>query len=726
MDSYTKRIIRELKSALSFSIINDNPKNSLAKLLSYKNETEESGNNTLRIQKGSTIPVSILELEDVTYSSLNGRFVIIADLDDDLQVWDTKIANRSIKNTSWYQELGPPPNKGLFVVDTSFSTVKWLDRTSEKEYMTFNVGANNMVGISPITDIHFLDYKLYISGGDNSTTGYIYIIDFIRDISIMHNNTGNDKYKGNIKERNDASGYLHFTGANDIPNLQVFEMCVKRDDQGNEKDQWERPIHWWGCTQSTGYSLYNGNNKVVYDWADLSNQTFNPIDWGADNRLVYKYDAGGGNQTYTIGAQAHTMVTDGNYNGAVVRSNLVGHTAAVTGRILMRSIPQRLPSTGGPAMIIGSNEGLRFLYFTGIGYGSGIGTYVVTDSFYTSFYKGEHNINQYSEAGVEGRIANFPCNDINNRCSNTTGPMSNYTNGDFNSIGPYNACLTWGAVGPPAKITASPVVTSIPSGKSFYISFMVKFNSASDSSTNSIIMLKETSWGNGDNWVHLQISSDGTFYKCPYLYFDDTGTPNYEGAYGLYTGTPSNFLNLNDNEWHHVVMCMNRTNNTYYCYADGEIWENGNLTGNNNGEIIINDDIDLFASYDNANPLKNASISNLIAGYCPANILPTNEEVRFEYNRMKAGLAKTPYLLESNVIDDIKVDKRGEYAIVCAGGYAHIIDLRIGLITEKIAAPNLNNADIRSVPGSDNPYYVLVTDNAIIQKNYKIDTTQRS
>jgi hypothetical protein len=197
--------------------------------------------------------------------------LIIVDLDDPDTIWDLDAFYQQAQNTSWWAELGAPPVHGAMWINAAQTSLKWWNRETGVEYMSFTVGASNM-GTGQPSSLRFLDGLLYYTGDGAGGYGILWV-DFIRDLG-SQTGTGNQNiYNGNISERNDGNGWTARQSSVVLAEGTTTDVDAIRDRFGRV-DEFGRPVHWWAVACDDGaagrVSVYNARDDAIYDSSSTS------------------------------------------------------------------------------------------------------------------------------------------------------------------------------------------------------------------------------------------------------------------------------------------------------------------------------------------------------------------------------------------------------------------------------------------------------------------------
>ena len=188
--------------------------------------------------------------------------IIYVDLTDQSQMWDLARFDAESKGTSWYDRGADTtsvfPRHSLIYITAGQDSVVIYDLDRSKEWMVFIVASNNIAHGSSWNDIVFLDGVLF--GGGNAG---LFRIDFIADAGFQYHDSGQNKYKGNIFQRNDTSG-LGARGSLAIVNNTVNAISVIRDPEG-AVDAIGRPKQIFVAGTDGGLSASDPGANFIWD-----------------------------------------------------------------------------------------------------------------------------------------------------------------------------------------------------------------------------------------------------------------------------------------------------------------------------------------------------------------------------------------------------------------------------------------------------------------------------
>lgn len=728
MKPIIKKMAREIRAAFPFALVNTNPKSDLSKVLSYST-VEEAKNAGFDAYVSNTnissLSSPIQSWPNIVSTEYNSRYISIVDLNNHKCVWDWPAARNQMKTTSWYNELGPPPTHGIFVVDNAGTSIHWLDRENPtlQKYMTFECSLNNMIALNPINSIYFLDFKLYVVGVGQSSDRHVFVVDFLQDERISYNNTGVEIYDGDINQRNTGSGNKNLTKtvgnysapANNLPAGTINIKYIKAIRVYNtDTDYLGRPKHSWLVTgQNNVMAVYNVQIEKISYASDLyaaGIQTSRTCDIDYSGRILYTYRNNGNTQTFGIGRNINTITTDSSFNNSSIRVYNYDFQNEPSGAFVdnvsfINSPLSRIYKYGG-SVLFGTDQALSIINwgtFTSNAYDLPISYITTTSSFITPYMKGSHQTSGDgvgSEIGVGAQRGSWPLNDSNDRSLRGWNLTDTSTAGSvtFNNDGPFGfKCATFNG----SNSLDATINDDFYSAQGFTISMMIKTTNATNI-PSIFTIAANMSTSQVSNRIFVGLNSSGYAY---YQFWDNSGN--------TVTSNPSRGY-VADGAWHHIVLVFNRSLGLATLYVDGiisDIISAANITDQfifNGGKARIGGDTDNNSANFFYGDIAMVSSSIMEWEY---------EEVLFEYERMKASLGNTPYLLAADDIDSIKVDRESDRAIITAGNSAHIMNTRNGLITDRIAISSgtLLDADIINIEGSDNPHYVLAGDTSIEQ-----------
>jgi len=714
MKPIMKKIAREIRAALPFALINTKTKSDLGKILSYDTveEAKAAGfDASISNTNVSSLSSPIKTWPNLVSSDYDSRYISIVDLDNHKCVWDWQVARNEMKTTSWYNELGPPPTHGIFVVNNAGTSIRWLDRESPtlQTYMTFECSLNNMVALNPISSIYFLDFKLYVVGTGQASDKHVFIIDFLRDERITFTNSGMEIYSGNVTQRNIGNSNTLISDTNPLPAVTTNIRDIKaiRIYDGAGADYLGRPKHSWLVTGETNIlAAYNAQRGELFESNDMITSGTAPgrtCDLDYNGRTLYTYRTGG-SQTFIIGRNINTITNNSSFNALSIRTwNYDFKTNPPSGFLdnvaFINSPLSRIYKYGG-SVLLGTDQGLSTINWEALSPNAyqPISYITTTSSFITPYVKGAWRPDVNADYGLGNQMGAWPLNDLNDR-SILGWNLTNTGSVTFNNDGPFGfKCATFNGSNHLEATTPKEIAAT----DGFTISLMVKTTNTSNSPIVVTVAANTTTQQN-TNRIQIGINSSGYVY---FYIYDHSGNNIFSGG----TSGP-----VDDGRWHHIALTLHRTTGIATLYTDTKLQAAANASSitsqfaiSGGGQIRIGAHTD-----DNTPNWFNGDIAMVSFSSVPWEL----EEVCFEYERMQSALTSTHYLLAADDIDSIKVDRESDRAIITAGNSAHIMNTKNGLITDRraISSGTLLDADIINVEGSDNPHYVLAGDTSIEQ-----------
>ena len=218
-----------------------------------------------------------------TAADENAQKVIIVDLDDPGTIWDYAQFMQQIQGTSWFAELGAPPMHGLMFITEAQDKLVWWNRETGAAYMTFTAASGNMIGAGTIADAAWSDSKILVAQSDG-----VYVVDLLVDGLTYYGTTGIQTYKGDVTDRNSASGFTTMATSPAIVNNATNAIAAVRDP--SLTDEFNRPKHWWTVGTDGGGSVYNPVDDAIYDSSTTND--FEQINLTATGVLSYPRDNG--------------------------------------------------------------------------------------------------------------------------------------------------------------------------------------------------------------------------------------------------------------------------------------------------------------------------------------------------------------------------------------------------------------------------------------------------
>ena len=727
MSSIINKIARELKGALPFAIVNNNPKNSLARKISYKNisEAQSDGHTSIITDNSIVYSKKTFRIPSVVSTTLNAAKVVIYDLDNPNHVWDWNQAKKLIKNTSWYQELGPPPIHGFFISSNDRTRIHWVDRDSPTLdiYMTFNTDTSGTGVFDGLAgnpyDFAVLDFKLYVCG-----EGGLPIVDFIQDDATSVNSSRTFKAcAGGLVNRNSAGNVTQWGTGPLLTSQGLRAIAVTRDTINNRKDNHGRPLHYYAV------------NTTITGVTPGPAQVFLPQDLSQLDGRAISYMGGRQNSTITASNTWDIHFSQAGKNGNFLY--LSAELGNPSGRV--HATEERLSTIAGNDFFdniqqhAGTNEhdppSRSYHQAPGItGDLRTLSTYNPPDADYllagwstglvlsrgVNLRSGATEIDNAETIEKSTIIINstyasplmvgqrYACYPLHN--GNDIGGGGRHLSTAVGAGPTFSS--TGGPLGPKASFDGTTGLNITPvafEGSRLGVSCYVRFNSFTGYMPIIGLWTDQT---NDRSW-NLYTSEAGGYLGFGLTMW--TGSINTD----LSTG---NIFPLDTNKWYHVAFSW-KAGAFERLFVDGVLIDNSwsvAYTGGlqNNPGVGVN--IGAGSNGTSYIYFLNGDIANVMLS---ENYL-TNEQVRLECKRMKQGLnSSVSQVLASDSVTSIRSDENSGYSVVCAGNTAHIIDSQTGIIYDKkaISSGTLNYADITSVNYSERPQYVLVGSESVEQ-----------
>ena len=595
-------------------------------------------------------------------ASQNVKKVILVDLTDPATMWDVEEFLSRAKWTSWYKGssgVGAPPMRGAMWIDNAGTSLVWWNLDTDALYISFSAATNKMLKGTSISDLAFLDGKIY-AGGTHGIT----IIDFLSDGGSVHQTGGINTNFSDIVNRNTAVTATVITTGQAIINDTINGVAAVRDP--TMVDNFNRPKHWWAVATNSGPSVHSPVNHAVYD-----HNTTDPdkdVSISPSGILWDDYDHSSDGDTLGAGRSIYGISADfGNQVGIRFKYLGPGWTdPAGTGKVAAFDSP--IGSLGG--VVVACNQGIGFLHWYGTGsasYGPEASCYFATSTYNTPLMKGT-------------RVGAYPLHDLND----VSGHGNNLTN---------NGTATQ-ATGPLGANTA------------------YEFNG----SDQSLSCADDSTMGDGTQtqltvsaWVYPDALS-GEDSICSRWHSSNTGrrqfnlTTNagdlgFQVSSGSYSGWG---MKLATGKWQHVVGVYDASTSRIWVYLDGVKGQTpytsySGVVTDSPGPLVIGGEEDRY-NFDG----KISQVSVQFAAW-------TDDEVNLEYQRMVRALAGVDHTLANNSVTSIRVDHNsGLAAVTTAANQTEIWDVMTGM-RESIDATTtvtIADADVALKSGADDPEYI--------------------
>jgi len=703
MQSLIRKLARELRGSLPFAVVNPNPKNLLGKLLSYK--TVQDANNdgfTKTFSDTSFVgPEQSIKKGKSIVSNKGSKKSIIVDLDNPKYIWDFDAFNRYIQRTSWYSELGQPPKRGLFILDTSQSSIQWLNRDTDdlEVYMNIEGGANNILKLSSgssITDFEFLDGKIFIS--INNSDGVI-VIDLLNDETSSYATTGFYKANSNISNRNSGTNTntLYVSTTNIVNDTVNCISCLRSSTI--QEDFFGRPHHYWVAGTAGGLSVFvpnmNGVGSIYdstitdsIDFVELGNDgTFLVQCFSSSKEVWFHYPS-----VDSIKSDSFTDNLNAAYDGT--DSNKMPLTPGADSKSVGIYYDDDLVA------LYGTDEGLISHHIRNpiVASGSNFSNAkILTTSTYSTPY-------------MLGKLmGSYILNNGNDTSGNNRNLVqaSGYNLPDFTSTG--------GPLGPVATFDSSnsEMLEYVQSGagelintgynRKFSISMYLNPSFPIDiQSYNLFTIWNDTP--NSDRSIKTYFQRTDSSGGVSIGFQIDNG--------GLVDVSVLHLpLSTYENKWNHICFIYDDYNNRMEIWINGVLCASGSSAGSVNTSAATADlKFGVRCSDGTSNvDFYNGKLANLLITYEAM----TEQEIKKEYRRMIDGLNGN-ILLSSNTVDNIKVDTDSGVGIITTGTTVHIMNMKTRLIQEtKTLSSAANHVDMVSTNKGNSPHYVISGDNYI-------------
>ena len=663
----------------TITALNNAATNELVTVGTITTELDGEANLTFdgsRLAVGGDIVVSGANITAKTTE--DAKKVMLVDLTDPSTMWDVQKFLAHTRHTSWRTELGVPPMHGAIWLDEAAAKIVWWDIDTDTEYMQFNSGGidstdANMIYLGAVTDINFLDGVLYLC----TNGGGVWIVDFMKDDCVGHFASGQRIYNGNINQRDGGLGNVE-TYTNQLPSNDVRAIVAVRDP--NVIDIYGRKLHWWAAAtglNGASVAVKNPINDAIYD---IDGGVTTGLSVSSDGWLWVLRDYTSPNYLYRL-----WKIFDVNVDGFAYTVDLEngGIGGVFDGRSGMASALATPSSSiayeGGSALadtllIMGEDEGLTFRHLDHSDY-TNSGVIFVNSTYQSPYTKGL-------------RTGTWPLHDI----SDVSGYTHDLTNNGVVTFtaGVFGNAATFDGTAKTLKRTADTSTNIFPSGVAdATISCYFKGDSTLSNVDQSLI-----SWYHstpGTPYISLAINPSNALR---FVYQDDSG-----GASNKDLNQTAGAV-INDDRWHHVVGRISGTEMSIW--LDGE--RGGVLTITTGGTFTLNE----FTIGGEGVFGATAYFKGQIDMVSAQEAAWTDNEISFEYNRMKRSLGGAVHTLGAADVDNISIDPNTGLLAVCVNNQVEIWDSKMGL-RESIDAVNtavLNDADLRLELGADNPLYI--------------------
>jgi len=633
---------------------------------------------------GSTFGLLSVNSSGAALASQNAHKIILVDLTDPSTMWDIETFLARVRHTSWYEELGAPPMRGAIWITEAQTSMVWWNLDTDSQYIKFDLDGSsntdsNMLYFSssnPPDSLAFLDGKIFYAVANS---GGAWIIDFLRDESIGWFASGQRRYSGNIKERNDGNGNIA-TKSTALRSNNVHGIVAVRDPL--TVDEFDRPKHWWAIATDDGTGgyagdVYNPINDAIYyssmgdDLDAIAMSQSGKMWWMRDSSpdSVYGYDI------YTVSASA---VAAPNYlQQAVWNGGSIGNSgSAVIADLAAFDAPN-----GFDGLAVATNAGLDLGFITSkttTNQNTESAHIFITSTYQTPYMKGT-------------RVAAYPLNDANDR----SGKGHNLTNNNtvtFASGGPTGSYANFVA----ASSQSLTLADDADFGGMSELTLSCWFKRDIDSGAAMILMGKYDTASSGDRSFLLQIdSADKINFQCV------TGS----GSVGASAANPPTEIDT----WYHVAAIYDGAN--LKVYLDGVVIGSASQTGT----VVDTTEPFCIGSHTSGSPNANW-FDGQIAGVFVGSTAMTEAEVKLEHQRGVRVLGGATAKLANSDVKSVRVDQNsGLAAITTAANQTEIWDVTTGLreSIDGTTTATINDADLALKSGADDPEYITGRSGAI-------------
>ena len=640
-----------------------------------------------------------LSASGAALASQNAHKIILVDLTDPATMWGVEAFLARVRHTSWYEELGAPPMRGAIWITEAQTSMVWWNLDTDTQYIKFDTGGSsnadsNMLYFSssnPPDSLVFLDGKIFY-GVANS--GGVWIIDFLRDDSTGWFASGQRRYSGTIKERNDGNGNVP-TKSTAIVSNDVKGVAAVRDPLSF--DEFDRPVHWWAIGTADRTDVYNPINDAIYQTDNNADSTdvFN-----ASSQYIFEKQVWTGSYQCAVVIDPTRSYADNQRVNMWAACGVDHHRGDRGSWSSSATINDGAINADGTRVATATDEGLQISLPV---YGAnpndntiGSGKYWVTSTYNTPLIRGE-------------ALGTYPLNDVNDRSGNSH-TLTNNNSTTFSS-GPFGNAATFNGTNQYLhRASDSGFNITGTAGDTFTVSFYYKSTSATNPSSSTYLMAIERAAG----------------AESLEFYFTTAGKVVMYANDGAGTGTITSDANTFDGEWHHVVGAIafgdrsgpwkGGTHGAYGwmrmwvdgVYAGGVNWGNTNAFGTDALYVGTNEDATVFF----AGQIAQLSICK---GSSFQGVWSEND-INLEYQRMMRGLGGATHTIANNNVKSVRIDQNsGLAAITTAANQTEIWDITTGLreSIDGTTTATVNDADVALKSGADDPEYITGRSGAI-------------
>jgi len=647
----------------------------VANIAGTANEVDiTNGDGTITVGLSTSYsPAAVLQravatgLDITAETGQNASKIILVDLTDPATMWDVEMFLAATRFTSWRVELGAPPMRGAMFINNATTELKWWNLDTDAVYATFESESNDM--FIDGYDLFFLDGALYVP-----TAAGLIIIDFLRDEASLIDASNWNRYVGDIGDRNAAKGYVSSRTNPNLHTSATKSSVAYR--HGTKVDEFGRPLQWWLAGTDGGPNVYNPVADAIYTSQDAQDVDSAAIATNGDMWMTQDFHSGDGHQlvmyriedfyqnsTLQVGyfAQPTDAVTNGSQSISFFSS---GWNPADGG---LGAYEHGV--AGGSLGIMGTDQGLLFEYFNIYSEENAAnnmegGAILVTNTYQTPYMKGL-------------RVGAWPLDDVNDRSGNGA-TLTNDNSVTFTS-GPFGNAATF--VGSSSQKLYREGDSDLGVDNTHTISFYMK-TSTDHAADGGLVYLYD---GANNNTIRVSLTVDETIQALCRA----SGSDQY------------NFIasgkDVVDGLWHHICVVANNT--IQKTYIDG---------------IVCGSESGSFTSPTGIDDLYVGAIlvSNFYTGQM-AQLSITNSawsenEVKFEYQRMLRGLGGAGYTIGAIDVDSVRTDPQTGLTAVSVNNQVEIWnDLAMRESINATTTATLNDADVRLPEGADEPLIAM-------------------
>ena len=311
-------------------------------------------------------------------------------LDNAESVWDLSAALQQARHASWWASLGAPPTHGALFIHEDQVSVTWWNLDTDAQYLQIDGAANGIIDDATplLTDIAFLDFKIYLSGtGGASVT----IIDLLGDRSDRFSTSGHEQFDATLGAFAGTDGYSVLRSGTAIVNNTCYGVVPIRDP--SLTDELGRPKHWWVVGTDGGASFYNPTADAIYDTSsteDFDNLTIDPatgyaplhVDSAARDHVQM-------HAVLAVAADGVGQPSATYQNGTGIGNGTEIPLGAATINQAVGVLSGGAAIDGGPLLMIGSDAGLAMVHVDLSDADGGSGIILFDADVVTPYMKGD-------------------------------------------------------------------------------------------------------------------------------------------------------------------------------------------------------------------------------------------------------------------------------------------------------------------------------------------------